>query len=409
MKIQIDNIYFITNLWVAPAADGAVKVNYTSVNGTAVLSLPAAKVKDIIDNSQGGAAVIDLSKVSGITAAQLPKAALSAMNEAGLDITLKLPAGTITLDEDAAASILEQASGSNLSIELQPVATGSLTPAQQEAVRSGDLVLDINILSGTQKISSFDGTLSVQVAYNGPQPVAVWYLNDKGDLEKVNCTFKDGKVSFDLDHLSLYVVGQDTKEAAQEKPITNVQEPGWENPFSDVLPGAWYYDAVSFIAAKGITSGTTATTFSPDATLTRGQFITLLMRAYDIKPNTNNNDNFSDAGNTYYTEYLATAKQLGLTKGIGDNKYAPEQAVTRQEMFTLLYNALKSLDKLPTGNSGKTLADFTDGANVASWAGEAMGTLVKSGTISGSSAKLTPDATTTRAEMTQVLYNLLAK
>jgi hypothetical protein len=97
------------------------------------------------------------------------------MNEAGLDITLKLPAGTITLDEDAAASILEQATGSNLSIELQPVATGSLTPAQQEAVQSGDLVLDINILSGTQKISSFDGTLSVQVAYNGPLSVQVAY------------------------------------------------------------------------------------------------------------------------------------------------------------------------------------------------------------------------------------------
>ena len=181
MKIQIDNIYFITNLWVAPAADGAVKVNYTSVNGTAVLSLPAAKVKDIIDNSQGGAAVIDLSKVSGITAAQLPKAALSAMNEAGLDITLKLPAGTITLGEDAAASILEQATGSNLSIELQPVATGSLTPAQQEAVRSGALVLDINILSGTLKISSFDGTLSV-VATTDPSRWP-WYLNDKGDLK----------------------------------------------------------------------------------------------------------------------------------------------------------------------------------------------------------------------------------
>ncbi|MFA7078250.1 MAG: InlB B-repeat-containing protein, partial [Syntrophomonas sp.] len=209
----------------APAADGAVKVNYTSSNGTAVLSLPAAKVNDIIKNCQGGAADIDLSKVSGITAAELPKAALSAMNEAGLDITLKLPAGTITLGEDAAASILEQATGSNLSIELQPAATGSLTPAQQEAVQSGDLVLDINILSGTKKIAGFDGTLSVQAAYNGPQPVAVWYLNDKGDLEKVNCTFKDGIVSFDLDHLSLYVVGQDTKEAAQE------------NSFSDVLPG----------------------------------------------------------------------------------------------------------------------------------------------------------------------------
>mgnify|MGYP000927943165 CR=1 FL=1 len=392
----------------APAADGAVKVNYTSANGTAVLSLPAAKVNDIIENSQGGAADIDLSKVSGITAAQLPKAALSAMNEAGLDITVKLPAGTITLDEDAGASILEQATGSNLSIELQPVATGSLTPAQQEAVQSGDLVLDINILSGTQKISSFDGTLSVQVAYNGPQPVAVWYLNDKGDLEKVNCTFKDGIVSFDLDHLSLYVVGQDTKEAAQENPITNVQEAGWKNPFSDVLPGAWYYDAVSYIAAKGITSGTTATTFSPDATLTRGQFITMLMRAYGISPDDNPADNFVDAGNTYYTGYLAAAKRLGITKGIGDNQFAPEQAITRQDMFTLLYNVLKGINQLPAGNLGKTLNDFTDSGSIPAYAREAMAHLVKTGIVSGSSGKLTPAETTTRAQMIQVLYNLIS-
>ena len=392
----------------APAADGAVKVNYTSANGTAVLSLPAAKVNDIIENSQGGAAVIDLSKVSGITAAELPKAALSAMNEAGLDITLKLPAGTIALDEDAAASILEQATGSNLSIELQPVATGSLTPAQQEAVQSGDLVLDINILSGTQKISSFDGTLSIQVAYNGPQPVAVWYLNDKGDLEKVNCTFKDGIVSFDLDHLSLYVVGQDTKEAAQENPITNVQEAGWKNPFSDVLPGAWYYDAVSFIAAKGITSGTTATTFSPDATLTRGQFITMLMRAYGMSPDDNPADNFVDAGNTYYTGYLAAAKRLGITKGIGDNQFAPEQAITRQDMFTLLYNVLKGINQLPAGNLGKTLNDFTDSGSIPAYAREAMAHLVKTGIVSGSSGKLTPAETTTRAQMIQVLYNLIS-
>ncbi len=392
----------------APAADGAVKVNYTSANGMAVLSLPAAKVNDIIENSQGGAADIDLSKVSGITATELPKAALSAMNEADLDITLKLPAGTITLDEDAAASILEQATGSNLSIELQPVATGSLTPAQQEAVQSGDLVLDINILSGTQKISSFDGTLSIQVAYNGPQPVAVWYLNDKGDLEKVNCTFKDGIVSFDLDHLSLYVVGQDTKEVAQENPITNVQEAGWKNPFSDVLPGAWYYDAVSYIAAKGITSGTTATTFSPDATLTRGQFITMLMRAYGMSPDDNPADNFVDAGNTYYTGYLAAAKRLGITKGIGDNQFAPEQAITRQDMFTLLYNVLKGINQLPAGNLGKTLNDFTDSGSIPAYAREAMAHLVKTGIVSGSSGKLTPAETTTRAQMIQVLYNLIS-
>jgi len=78
------------------------------------------------------------------------------------------------------------------------------------------------------------GQIGDGFAYNGPQPVAVWYLNDKGDLEKV-CTFKDGIVSFDLDHLSLYVVGQDTKEA------------GWKNPFSDVREADWFYGAVKYL------------------------------------------------------------------------------------------------------------------------------------------------------------------
>lgn len=227
-------------------------------------------------------------------------------------------------------------------------------------------------------------------------PVAVWYLNDKGDLEKVNCTFKDGIVNFDLDHLSLYVVGRDNKEA------------GWENPFTDVSPGAWYYDAVSYIAAKGITSGTTATSFSPDATLTRGQFITLLMRAYEIAPDKNPADNFADAGNTYYTGYLAAAKRLGLAQGIGDNQFAPEQAITRQDMFTLLYNALMGINQLPQGNSGKTLNDFTDSDTIPAYAQEAMAYLVKTGTVSGSNDKLTPADTTTRAQMTQVLYNLIS-
>jgi len=102
-------------------------------------------------------------------------------------------------------------------------------------------------------------------------------------------------------------------------------------------------------------------------------------------------------------------KRLGISQGIGDNQFAPEQAITRQDMFTLLYNALKGINQLPQGNSGKTLNDFTDSNTIPAYASEAIAYLVKSGTISGSNGKLTPNATTTRAEMTQVLYNLLAK
>ena len=89
--------------------------------------------------------------------------------------------------------------------------------------------------------------------------------------------------------------------------------------------------------------------------------------------------------------------------------FAPEKEITRQEMFTLLYNALKVIRQLPQGDSDKTLDYFSDAGQIDSWAKEAMTLMVKTGTIGGSAGKLNPTSTTTRAEMAQVLYNLLSK
>ncbi|MEA4932820.1 MAG: S-layer homology domain-containing protein [Lawsonibacter sp.] len=111
----------------------------------------------------------------------------------------------------------------------------------------------------------------------------------------------------------------------------------------------------------------------------------------------------------YFEEAVYRRFELGITSGVGDNLFAPDQAITRQEMFTLLYNALKALDKLPAGNSGKSISDFSDAGNIASWATDAMTALVKAGTVTGNDGALNPRATTTRAEMAQVLYNLLGK
>lgn len=138
-------------------------------------------------------------------------------------------------------------------------------------------------------------------------------------------------------------------------------------------------------------------------------YIVMLMRAYGIEPDVDPDpkDNFADAGNAYYTGYLAAAKRLGISNGTGNNMYSPLKEITRQEMFTLLYNALKVTGQLPAGDSGNKLSDFSDADKIASWAYEAMKLLVETGMISGSGGKLAPTATTTRAEMAQVLYNLL--
>jgi hypothetical protein len=80
-------------------------------------------------------------------------------------------------------------------------------------------------------------------------------------------------------------------------------------------------------------------------------------------------------------------------------------------MFTLLYNALKVIGQLPQGTElpGKTLSSFSDAGQIATWAKDAMTLLTETGTIGGNNGMLTPASATTRAEMAQVLYNLLAK
>ncbi len=227
-----------------------------------------------------------------------------------------------------------------------------------------------------------------------PESIIVWYIDGSGNVVTIPNGRYDaatGMVTFSTTHFSDYAV------------VYN------KVSFNDVASTAWYGKAVSFIAAREITTGTGGGNYSPEAKLTRGEFIVLMMRAYGISPDANPTDNFTDAGNTWYTGYLAAAKRLGISAGVGNNQFAPEKEITRQEMFTLLYNALKVIGQLPEGDSGKTLTDFTDADDIASWGEEAMTLLVKTGTVSGSGGKLMPTDTTTRAEMAQVLYNLLIK
>ena len=118
-------------------------------------------------------------------------------------------------------------------------------------------------------------------------------------------------------------------------------------------------------------------------------------------------DNFADAGNAYYTGYLG-GKTAGHLKRHRQQHVLSLKEITRQERCSrLLYNALKVTGQLPAGDSGNKLSDFSDADKIASWAYEAMKLLVETGMISGSGGKLAPTATTTRAEMAQVLYNLL--
>ena len=175
------------------------------------------------------------------------------------------------------------------------------------------------------------------------------------------------------------------------------------NPFSDITKDNWFYDAVMFIYKKGITKGISDTEFAPYGKVTRGQFITMLCRAYGVEEMTG--DNFADCGDTWYTGYLAAAKQLGISNGVGDNNFAPEREISREEMVTLIYNYFKSADKIAEETEELS---FADSENVSDWAVKAVAYAAKNGIVNGKDNNLfDPTGSAIRAELAQIFYNLL--
>lgn len=316
---------------------------------------------------------------------------------AGSGQSVILDTGTVTVSFDAAAiDHIDSTAGSNdMILEITRVDSADL-PEKSRPLIGDRPVYEFSLTAGENSISSFGGgTAIVSIPYTlgsdeDPNAVVVYYIDGSGNLIPVTGQYDadTGTVTFTAEHFSVYAVGYNYMS------------------FNDVAYTDWYYDAVTFSAARGITDGTGDGNYSPDTALTRGQFLVMLMRAYGIEADEERPDNFDDAGDTYYTGYLSAAKRLSISNGVGNNLYAPKNAITRQEMFTLLYRALTVIGQLPERTSGKTLSDFSDAGNIDSWAKDAIKFLVETGTISGNGGKLRPTDTTTRAEMAQLLYNL---
>lgn len=111
------------------------------------------------------------------------------------------------------------------------------------------------------------------------------------------------------------------------------------NPFRDVRSTDYYYDAVLWAVENGITSGTGADTFAPNATVTRGQTVTFLYRAAG-SPAVGGNAGFSDVNaNDYYNSAVAWAAENNITGGVGNGNFAPNADCTRAQIVTLLYRA----------------------------------------------------------------------
>jgi len=364
--------------------------------------------KSLLDNAveaekagQKAVVEIDVSTTGDSTGTQVnvPRGTFDHIAQnTNADVQVSTVLGKVTFDSSAVESISGAANGGDIKIGINVMNSSTLSQRVQQIV--GDRpVCEFSVTAGSSQITTFGGgSVTVGIPYTPAQgedlnALVVYYIDNSGSLKAMQGAYNSatGLVEFTTTHFSKYAVGYNK--------VT----------YTDVSASAWYSNAVTFCAARGITTGLGGNMFGPDNTLTRGQFIVMLMRAYGIESEENPTDNFSDAGNTYYTSYLAAAKKLGISNGVGNNMSAPDIDISRQDMFTLLYRTLDILGKLPEENSGKSLSGFSDSQNISDYAVKAFDTFVSKGIVSGSNGELNPGSNCERAQMVQVLYHLLSK
>ena len=179
-------------------------------------------------------------------------------------------------------------------------------------------------------------------------------------------------------------------------------------PFADTGAYSWADEAISYLYSHSVVSGTTATTFSPDKSISRGDFMVMLYRAYNLGSLAKASGNFSDvAAGSYYYDAISAAKSLGIATGSGDGSFSPTSSITREDAMTLLYRTLVKVGKTPS--TANDLSSFTDKASVSSYAQDSIKALVGAGVINGSDGKLAPQGSMTRAQMAHALYKALTK
>jgi len=196
----------------------------------------------------------------------------------------------------------------------------------------------------------------------------------------------------------------ETPDEPSTPEVDTPEAPEVTTRFIDLGSHAWAADAINTLAEEGIIKGTSENTFSPGNNITRADFAILLVRAFELS--SDNEENFADvATSDYFAKELAVARNTGIVGGIGDNKYAPKNFITRQDMMVIVYRALKSMDKLAGADIIRP--EYEDFDSVSDYAKEAVSALIGAGLVNGKNGKIAPLDNTTRAEVAVLLKRIL--
>lgn len=255
-------------------------------------------------------------------------------------------------------------------------------------LEKSDKGISIKIQMNDKVIEKVNGGISVVIPNLKPSISLVpMRVKNDGSLEALpKSIFKDG-------FMLLSLSGSETIRIVENK-----------KDFSD-LSNHWAKSEINFVAARELFSGTGAGVFSPNLSMTRGMLVTVLHRLEGTlkSPSASFND---VEPNKYYTDAVSWASSNDIVQGTKEGIFAPNDAITREQLATIIYRYAQSLD-LNFDYEDTPITKFKDFDQVSSWANLAIKYAINSGLINGKDGKIDPKGKATRAEVATILQRFI--
>lgn len=368
----------------------AVKVN--AEEGSATVDMES--VAGGIFNGEGSA-VLNVPAIPGVKAytMEIPASTLSGSRGEGT-LTFSTEMGSIAIPDNMLSGI----NGKEAGITIGQGDKSSLPDEVKTAIGDRPLVQFTLTLDGAQTGWNNPGApVTVSVPYTptapelaDPEHIVVWHLDGSGNVVPVpNGRYHPATrtVTFITTHFSHYAVAYVHKT------------------FGDLGSVEWARKPIEVMASKGIINGASKDTFSPAASITRADYLILLVKTLGLKADFDGNFDDVQPG-VYYYEAVGIARELGIAAGSGNKRFNPQENISRQDMMVLTARALEKFKELKAAGDTTVLDKFSDRGDIAGYAAESLATLVEEGLISGDRDKLNPRAQTTRAEAATFLYRI---
>ncbi len=191
-------------------------------------------------------------------------------------------------------------------------------------------------------------------------------------------------------------------KASNERADESVEK---DPEFKDVSKNDWFHDAVSYVVNQGYFKGISDTEFGPYQSMSRAMFVTVLGRMAGVNADKYTNEKFTDVqSGSYYEGYVVWAAKNGIVQGTSDTTFSPDAAVTREQMAVFLYRYAKYLGMDTSLMGTAELTGFADADQVSDWATTAVLWAVRNSIINGTEKGLEPAATANRAQVAQIIY-----